>query len=545
MQLRSIFTGAVTAFILAMPAHAEDLALLIGNRGQALSMQEPGGAGASAFREALANAGFRVIEAQDRDIRDMRLAAIEAETAVEDGEVERLVIVALGPFATDGQDSWVLSNNAQGTGRIAVGALGLSMTALTALAVQADVPAVVLAAPGVAPERLGFGLEPGLGAYRQDKDVTYVTGPSTDLADLLAGLLLAEGVSFDEVARSAPRGVEVDGNLSPRMGLMGPAAPGRSDEAVELGFWQAVQAMDTIAAYRMYLGEYRNGQYAGEAEARIAYLRDEPEREAKSIEEGLGLSRDDRREIQRNLSLLGFDPKGIDGIFGPGSRTAIGAWQQANGFTGTGYITGNQLLRLRDQAAEEAARRAEEARKRREQEERLDRAYWRDTGRGADETGLRSYLERYPDGLFSEIAEERLAEIEDAKRSEAEREEREAWDAARASDSEEAYRAFLNTYPESTFAEAARARLEELTQAEQNAAEVEAARQQERQFTSTLVGRVLIEQRLAQLGFEPGNPDGTFTRDTRRAIRRFQSDYGLPVTGYVSQQTMVQLLAGR
>ena len=39
--------------------------------------------------------------------------------------------------------------------------------------------------------------------------------------------------------------------------------------------------------------------------------------------------------------------------------------------------------------------------------------------------------------------------------------------------------------------------------------------------------------------------DGTFDADTRRAIRRFQRSRDLPVTGYVTQATMVHLLTVR
>ena len=545
MHMRLLLSGLLSALCLGAPAWAEDLALLIGTRGQALAFQDSDGATAGDFRRALNDAGFRVIEPVNRDIRNMRLAAISAENTIETGGVDRLVIVAMGPFASDGQDSWILSNNAVGTSRVAVGALGISMNALTALAARQDIPAVILVAPGVSPGRLGTGLQPGVAGYRQDEAVTYITGPSPALADLLAGSILAEGMSFAELDRTAPSGVTVEGDLSSNEGLMGPAAPSFAEEAVELGFWQAVQAMDTIAAYRVYLGEYPQGRFRRDARDRIAFLKDEPEREAKSTEEGLGLTRDDRREIQRDLALLGFNPRGIDGVFGPGSRAAIGAWQGANGFSKTGFLTGNQILRLRQQAEMEAARREEEARQRRIEEEQRDRAYWRETGRGADEVGLRAYLDRYPDGLFADIAQGRLDEIEEARRSEAEREEREAWDAARSSDTAESYRAFLNTYPDSVFAPAAQDRLNELTEADRNAAAIAAARRQERQFTSTLVGRVLIEQRLAQLGANPGQADGKFTAETRRAIRRFQRSRDLPVTGYVSQDTMVQLLGGR
>ena len=544
--MRRSLIGLVTALCLAVPgaAMAENLALLLGNTGQSFAMREPGGVDASDFRRTLSDAGFRVVEPPDRDIRSMRLAAVGVEAAVNNGQVDRLVVIATGPFANDGSDSWVLSNNTLGGSRLMIGAFGLSLNALTAMAAQRDIPAVIMVAPGVAPVGLAPGLKPGPGAFQKDDSVAYITGPSAALADLLAGPLLTEGVSFAEVAQSAASDIQVEGNRASDSGLMGPAAPLLSEEAIELGFWQAIQAFDTIAAYRIYLEDFPQGRFRKEARNRIAFLRDAPEREAKSGEEALGLSREDRRDIQRSLSLLGFDPRGIDGVFGPGSRAAIAAWQKQNRFAETGFVTGNQLLRLRDQARAEAERQEEEARKRREREERQDRSHWRDTGRGQDEAGLRAYLEKYPDGLYSDIARERLDEIEAAQRAEVEREEREVWDAARAADNEESYRAYLNTYPNGIFSDAAEARLRELRDAQQNEAVIAADRQQERQFTTTRVARILIEQRLSKLGTDPGQVDGKFTRKTRRAIRKFQRSRGLPVTGYVSQATMVRLMAG-
>jgi peptidoglycan hydrolase-like protein with peptidoglycan-binding domain len=58
-----------------------------------------------------------------------------------------------------------------------------------------------------------------------------------------------------------------------------------------------------------------------------------------------------------------------------------------------------------------------------------------------------------------------------------------------------------------------------------------------------VIARLLIEQRLTQLGDDPGAVDGTFDEATRRALRRFQRARDLPATGYVSQATMARLLA--
>ena len=57
-------------------------------------------------------------------------------------------------------------------------------------------------------------------------------------------------------------------------------------------------------------------------------------------EAALGLDREDRRRIQRGLASLGFEPGPADGIFGGGTRGAIGRWQSSQGDEATGYLDG-------------------------------------------------------------------------------------------------------------------------------------------------------------------------------------------------------------
>ena len=59
---------------------------------------------------------------------------------------------------------------------------------------------------------------------------------------------------------------------------------------------------------------------------------------------------------------------------------------------------------------------------------------------------------------------------------------------------------------------------------------------------NALTARV-IEQRLDALGLEPGPVDGQFNRATRRALRNYQRDRGLPVSGFLDEPTLVRLLA--
>ena len=50
--------------------------------------------------------------------------------------------------------------------------------------------------------------------------------------------------------------------------------------------------------------------------------------------------------IQARLELLGFDPNGIDGVLGNGSRAAISKWQVSNEIPESGYLDERQLTLL-------------------------------------------------------------------------------------------------------------------------------------------------------------------------------------------------------
>ena len=56
------------------------------------------------------------------------------------------------------------------------------------------------------------------------------------------------------------------------------------------------------------------------------------------LEAALGLTGADRRLIQSSLAAEGFDPGPVDGVFGRGTRAAIGQWQAARGEEPTGYL---------------------------------------------------------------------------------------------------------------------------------------------------------------------------------------------------------------
>jgi peptidoglycan hydrolase-like protein with peptidoglycan-binding domain len=58
------------------------------------------------------------------------------------------------------------------------------------------------------------------------------------------------------------------------------------------------------------------------------------------------LTRDERAEIQTALQFFGFYTQRIDAAFGPGTRSAIQAWQRENGLEPTGFLTSRQRSAL-------------------------------------------------------------------------------------------------------------------------------------------------------------------------------------------------------
>ena len=69
----------------------------------------------------------------------------------------------------------------------------------------------------------------------------------------------------------------------------------------------------------------------------------------RTEEQLLSLTAQERRDIQRRLTQLGYRPGTIDGVFGAGTRRALASWQRDEGLRGSGYITADQLRELRRQ----------------------------------------------------------------------------------------------------------------------------------------------------------------------------------------------------
>ncbi|MEJ6392874.1 peptidoglycan-binding protein [Gymnodinialimonas sp. 2305UL16-5] len=519
-----------------------DTALLIVNDRYSAAQNLREGREIEALRRPLEEAGFDVILTRDADGDDMRDALAEL---LDIADEDRVLIAAIGHFARSSGGNWLLGSDARRTNLAQVGGDGLDLDVMMEVAARVPGRSIVLLGQERRRIDLGAGLNAGLGQIAPPQGVTAVVGAPSDLADLVSDVLLVPGANLPG-AINGSRGLRGYGFLSASVPFLGsegsdtpqvlppaPILPQASGD--ELALWNAAVELANAAAYRRYLERYPNGAYAAQARAEIAALEADPTSLAEAAEEVLQLDREARREIQRDLAILGHYDRGIDGVLGDGSRAAIVAWQASAGYDQTGYLDAGQITALSSQAdiraaeieAQEVAALAEA--------ERADRAYWQVTGQGATERGLRQYLDRYPNGQFAGEAARRLVEYDEL-----------AWNDASAADNVPGYEAYLRDYPQGEYANAARHRIAQLTGQVQpwpNAPTPSSPfAQQETALNLPPVTRSILEQRLAALGLNPGRIDGRFDNQTRSAIANFQQSRGLQVTGFFDSPTVAQLL---
>ena len=147
------------------------------------------------------------------------------------------------------------------------------------------------------------------------------------------------------------------------------------------------------------------------------------------VEEGLNLDRAARRQIQQGLAAGGFDPGGADGLFGPRTRAAIRRWQSSRGSGSTGYLDGPSADALRTagaagpvlaavvpstSAAAPAAQQSSPARPPAASSvasAELEALFWQSIMNSTNPAEFEAYLNRFPEGLFSELAQARLAAL--------------------------------------------------------------------------------------------------------------------------------------
>ena len=99
------------------------------------------------------------------------------------------------------------------------------------------------------------------------------------------------------------------------------------------------------------IAEENAAREAAAQQTQVAALPEQPQVDpAEQDELALNLNRNDRRELQAALTALGFDTRGIDGFFGPGTRDAIKGYQGAKGVEQTGFLTASLASQLISEA---------------------------------------------------------------------------------------------------------------------------------------------------------------------------------------------------
>lgn len=130
-------------------------------------------------------------------------------------------------------------------------------------------------------------------------------------------------------------------------------------------------------------------------------------------EEGLGLNRAGRGQIQQGLRSEGFDPGGADGQFGPRTRAAIRNWQSARGARGTGYLDAAAATALQSTAVArfqvaEAATAPQQSTPATAAQENL---FWQSIINSTNPADFEAYLEQFPNGVFRRLAENWLTTL--------------------------------------------------------------------------------------------------------------------------------------
>ena len=535
-------------------AQAQDRALIVGISDYANLPDVAGAQDVAQAGNALGRVGFDLFGSGDGTTSSEALQAAGNAFATVSADADRMIVVMAGQFVTDGARTWLLASDSAQPAPFSIGRRSLSVD--TALDLLGRAPGAAVLVLGVDPDsdlRAGPGFAAGVGDLDIPSGVTVVRGRVAAVRGLVRDTLAVPGGDLIGAVRR-DRNLTVSGFVPDRLAMVPsdrgaqaapPAATGTTNtdlrQLFEASAWERARREDTQASYTDYLDQYPSGAHANDAVARLRDLRD-PNRALKTAEDSLNLTLEARRAIQRDLQVLGFDTRGIDGIFGPGTRGAIRTWQGQNNVAQSGYLTAQEIRRIDEQAARRSAELERQAEERRAANLAADRAYWDQTGAKDTGAGLRDYLERYPDGVYAEQARASLTRKQQISRANAAAEDRAFWDRMVAADNVAAYNRYLSERPNGAFRNDAAARIRELQQATNAQPANDAALAAERALSLDPISLRLIEARLAQLGLEPGNADGRIDSDTRKAIRRYQNDRQLTVTGYLDQATVSRML---
>ena len=233
------------------------------------------------------------------------------------------------------------------------------------------------------------------------------------------------------------------------------------------------------------------------------------------------LERSERVLVQRGLSRLGFDPGPADGAFGEKTREAIRSWQSSTGDEATGQLTGEQAKKLIAQGNEEDPEDSGETVSEPHEEpvlvlEKSERIL---VQRGLSRLG---FDPGPADGVFG-------------------RKTREAIRSWQSSTGDEATGLLARAQADTLIAEG-----KPKGKTERDEKEPSLVQRKEAALGLEKSERVLVQRGLSRLGFDPGPEDGSFNRQTRLALLRWQLLAGYEATGILAREQADALIeAGR
>jgi hypothetical protein len=154
-------------------------------------------------------------------------------------------------------------------------------------------------------------------------------------------------------------------------------AASKQGSDVELEFWRSIKDSNKVEELNAYITSYPNGTFKSIALARIAALQDGPSNATRNLSAGIdpatfteeanqvsedqvGLDKNQRRDVQRRLTGLGFDVKAT-GKFDEETRSVIRRWQAARGYPATGYLNKLQHKALLSEIVSTRAASSEQA----------------------------------------------------------------------------------------------------------------------------------------------------------------------------------------
>ncbi len=514
-------------------AFAQDVALVISNAASLKgSVAEDVEDGHRQLVSLYRDMGYDVMQGRDLNRQGIRRMLSEFSRAAQGGD-GKIVIHFSGRAVTIGNETLIIPVGLEATDRTGVIFEAVPLTALlsTASSREGDTAIVLALNAQDDPDFASFATRPFKVEAPDNALVVYGTAGQVNRA--VKNQFLIQGLSAAEVDERNDR-INLKGRVTRSMRLVpsGRNAVGGIVFA-EQALWALASSTNDRALIRAYLQRFPNGANAGEARRLLGG------NSAEDGERAIGLTDDARRVIQRNLTILGYNTRGIDGIFGPGTRGSIREWQKTRDLNATGYLRQPQIAKLKADA-DKRRQEIKAAEWRRKQE---DTAFWQRTGKNNTKPLLIRYLQRYPNGVHSRQAKALLKQIRTREEASARAEDRSAWRAARDANTIRAYRRYLNQNDNGQFRDRAEEAIEDLRGAERRVARREAYRSEENALGLSKASVRRLERRLASLEFAPGRVDGDITQDTRQALRGFQSSQELEVTGFFNGETVLRLLA--